>query len=73
MTMFDEETLKNALAQAANEFSVSATAPDRILDPRVTVLRGQCHRRAEAHVVTCRKGSAPTPRKPLSLWSDPRS
>jgi hypothetical protein len=31
MTMFDEETLKNALAQAANEFNVSATAPDRII------------------------------------------
>jgi hypothetical protein len=35
MTMFDEETLKNALAQAANEFSVSATAPDRILEQAV--------------------------------------
>jgi hypothetical protein len=32
MTLFDEETLKNALAQAANEFNVSATAPDRILE-----------------------------------------
>lgn len=32
MTMFDEETLRNALAQAANEFSVSTTAPDRILE-----------------------------------------
>jgi hypothetical protein len=32
MTMFDEATLKNALNQAANEFDVSATAPDRILE-----------------------------------------
>ncbi|HEY5092494.1 MAG TPA: DUF4349 domain-containing protein [Acidimicrobiales bacterium] len=32
MTLFDEETLKNALTQAANEFNVSATAPDRILE-----------------------------------------
>ena len=32
MTMFDEETLKSALAQAANEFIVSGTAPDRILE-----------------------------------------
>ncbi len=32
MTMFDEETLRNALTQAANEFGVSATAPDRILE-----------------------------------------
>jgi hypothetical protein len=34
--MFDEETLKNALAQAANEFSVSATVPDRILEQAST-------------------------------------
>jgi hypothetical protein len=32
MTMFDESTLRNALNQAANEFDVSATAPDRILE-----------------------------------------
>ena len=36
MTMFDEETLRHALAQAANEFSVSPTAPDRILEQAVT-------------------------------------
>ena len=32
MTLFDEETLKHALAQAADEFRVSTTAPDRILE-----------------------------------------
>jgi hypothetical protein len=35
MTLFDEETLKNALAQAADEFLVSTTAPDRILEHAV--------------------------------------
>jgi len=32
MTMFDEEVLRVALAQAANGFSVSTTQPDRILE-----------------------------------------
>ena len=32
MTLLDEEVLRVALAQAANEFSVSTTHPDRILE-----------------------------------------
>jgi Domain of unknown function (DUF4349) len=35
MTLFDEETLRNALGQAADEFRVSATAPERILEHAV--------------------------------------
>jgi hypothetical protein len=48
MTMFDEETLKNALAQAANEFSVSATAPDRILEQARSADMTEKPRRIEA-------------------------
>ena len=48
MTLFDEETLKNALAQAANEFSVSATAPDRILEQARSADMTEKPRRIEA-------------------------
>lgn len=48
MTMFNEETLRNALAQAANEFSVSATAPDRILEQAVTASDAKRPHRIEA-------------------------
>jgi hypothetical protein len=48
MTLFGEETLKNALAQAANEFSVSATAPDRILEHAIASDGAVKPRRIEA-------------------------
>jgi hypothetical protein len=48
MTLFDEETLKNALAQAADEFRVSTTAPDRILEHAVASDVAERPRRIEA-------------------------
>jgi hypothetical protein len=48
MTMFDEETLRTALARAADEFSVSTTAPDRILEQAVTASAVERPHRIEA-------------------------